>query len=293
MTTENLMEQAQDIIENPADQTVQIGTQANVTNTSGEPVESAEEGTVKKDRYYDEAYALGWRPKEEFNGDPEDYRSPREFVERGIMLKKIHDANREIRSMKYTVKNTENLLRKQAEAVRNQTLAELNSQKRNAIENGDVKQVEYIEQEMQKHATPIHASDEEEKKQIAAEWVKKNSSWFNKKTFENTQMVEEATRYDAWLHENNNDLDPAEALEQVTQHIKTHERFAKYFENPARTSPPRVESATPTAIAPKKSYNAGAITPNIKKIADDFVRKGVFKSHDAYYAELAKIGELK
>ena len=44
----------------------------------------------------------GWKPLEEFDGDPETFVPAKEYVEREPLYKALHKANREIKKMKET-----------------------------------------------------------------------------------------------------------------------------------------------------------------------------------------------
>ena len=47
------------------------------------------ESTVQTNPYEGEAREMGWRPKEEWQGEPEKWRDAKEFVERGELYGKI------------------------------------------------------------------------------------------------------------------------------------------------------------------------------------------------------------
>ena len=55
-----------------------------------------QQSTPQVDPYEEAARKEGWRPKEEFEGDPEKWRPAKEFVERGELFGKIILTNLDI-----------------------------------------------------------------------------------------------------------------------------------------------------------------------------------------------------
>ena len=59
---------------------------------------------IESDPYESEAREQGWRPKEEFEGDPEKWRPAKEFVERGELFGKIDTLGKELKETKKALK---------------------------------------------------------------------------------------------------------------------------------------------------------------------------------------------
>jgi hypothetical protein len=97
----------------------------------------------------DELIAMekGWRPKEEFQGDPADWRTAKQFNEFGEMKRMIKDSQARIDGMKRShndeISNL-NLLHRRQLADKE---ADLKKQLHNAVEMGDVEQAEKIMEE--------------------------------------------------------------------------------------------------------------------------------------------------
>ena len=56
------------------------------------------------DSYEQQAREQGWRPKEEYEGDPEKWRPAKEFVERGELFGKIDTLGKELKETKKALK---------------------------------------------------------------------------------------------------------------------------------------------------------------------------------------------
>jgi len=66
-----------------------------------EPVEQREE--VQLTPIQEKAMAEGWRPKEEYQGDPEKWVDAAEFLRRGELFSKIELQSKEIKQLKQTM----------------------------------------------------------------------------------------------------------------------------------------------------------------------------------------------
>src|SRR6266702_2198796 len=65
-------------------------------------VETKEEGNEppKHTALEERAIEQGWRPKDEWDGDESEFRSAREFIDRGELLRKISSQGDELRKLK-------------------------------------------------------------------------------------------------------------------------------------------------------------------------------------------------
>ena len=70
----------------------------------GEPTALVTDPVVNTDPYESEAREQGWKPKEEYEGDPEKWRPAKEFVERGELFGKIDVLGRELKETKKALK---------------------------------------------------------------------------------------------------------------------------------------------------------------------------------------------
>lgn len=253
---------------------------------SRNPEESAVKTPEKSDDdgYTDiekRAIERGWRPKESYKGD--DWRPAKEFLDRGELLEKIHRQNREISGMKDTLRNVEDLMQRREEFARQKTIEELTKLRREAIQEGDVATVERLDEDLNK--TRQEESRNAAKKPLprdVMDWVKeRQNSWFNRDNLENAEMMDEAAKIEHRVYLLNPTIDPLDALEMTEAEIKR--KYPHRFKNAARTKTPDVESDGERAPVRRKKYDPSKVTPQLKRIANDFVRRGVFKSDEEYY----------
>jgi hypothetical protein len=86
----------------------------------------------------------GWVPKEEWKGNPDEWRPAREFVERGEMIGKILAQGRELQDLKSAVQFMSEAQRKQYAAGYANAVADLKKQRDAALDEGDLKQAQQL-----------------------------------------------------------------------------------------------------------------------------------------------------
>jgi len=88
------------------DQELQVTTPEVDAVTTQEQVtpEQSQQQQTFSDPYEDQAREQGWRPKEEYEGDPEKWRPAKEFVERGELFGKIDHMGKELKETRKALK---------------------------------------------------------------------------------------------------------------------------------------------------------------------------------------------
>ncbi|MHB8602186.1 MAG: hypothetical protein ACYC9R_06390 [Nitrosotalea sp.] len=127
----------------------------------------------------------GWQPKEKWDGDPEDHRSAKEYLDRGELLGKIKTQSQQIREVKemlnhLSVHNQKVYLAGYENAVRQLKQARLN-----ALKEGEVEVVGQIEDRIEEHNraidtiknTPVVRQQTEDQSPVYQDWLKSNS-WY-------------------------------------------------------------------------------------------------------------------
>lgn len=96
------------------------------------------------DPYMAEAVRQGYDP--EFEG--EFKRSPREFVEHGKVLNTIHKQNQKIRDLEENARNQSSLIKQGMDKAREETIATLKAERREAREEGEWDKVDSIDEDI-------------------------------------------------------------------------------------------------------------------------------------------------
>jgi hypothetical protein len=212
---------------------------ADETNTPAEPNEPVANPIEAK------AMEQGWRPKEEWEGPPEQWRDAQTFLDRGELFGKIDAQRGEIKQLKAALVEMRNHNLKIAEVEYKRALADLKSQKRDALAEGNVDAVMALDDQIDtvKEAAAQHAAaaaarpveTESEVRPMFNQWLSQNQ-WFEK------DRVMRAYANDLGKELAANGLSPAEVLDRVTKEVKA--QFPDKFTNPNRAKPSAVEGST-------------------------------------------------
>jgi len=296
-----------------------------VPDADEEADESGEEGHTVEETgngydYEAEARKQGWRPREEFSGDGDDWVDAKTFVERGntnprILQSRVEkldralqDKDRKLQEMQETYDKRLQNVSKMTEYALQQQRKNLESQfsavKRQAVQVGDEELYDKVEQQEQQTRQQWAREDEqrrkdsdEPKKQAdkpdepaeVGDWKARNP-WFEK----DRTMTDEAVAYESYLAQARPGMSLQERLEATREHIVKEfpQKFGRrekqnMSEDRRRGSP--VESGQRSAGAAKQNDGGfSKLPPEAKGQFESFVKEGLFKDDVASRAEYAK-----
>lgn len=247
----------------------------------------------------------GWVPETEWEGDPDQWRPAREFLDRGELMDRISSQTRQLNQYNNDISELKDSLsaltehnKKIAEQEYKKAMQDLKSRKADALDLGDHSTVVEIDEQM---------SDlKESKKNIEVEETKpqQNSqqphpeveAWMGNNSWYNTDIVLQGAA-DAiakqYMSSNpGSESNPGVVLEHVAATIKQEfpERFGQTKRRPAATTEPSNNGST-TAKGKKMKYTTAHLTPEQKQIAKSFAKTGVMTEQE-YVNQLAEMGEI-
>lgn len=240
------------------------------------------------------ARELGWVPKEEYSGDETNWLDAGEFVRRQPLFEKIEKQNRELKEIKRTMAKFAEHHAKVREAEYQRAIEDLKAKKVAAFEDGDAKAIVKIDDEL---ATVQRAKDQfvaEQAQQIqeeAATIHPEFAAWTNRNPWyaTNPEMKAYADALGVKIAQtfkpDGSRYEPNEVLKEVEKRVKS--TFKDQFVNPNREKPGAVEGTSSRG----SSKNSSSYQPNEfeKRVAEKFVRQGLYKNVDEYYKELKLI----
>lgn len=250
----------------------------NVENNTPEP--QAPQLTEVEQR----ASEQGWVPQDQWEGDPDQWRPAKEFLDRGELFKKIDDQRRELKQLKHTMEEFGKHHAKVREVEYARALATLKAQKKAALEDGDHDAVVEIDEQI--------AETKEQAKEAAAEaarpapqqhepdpvfvrWQQRNQWYANNRAMKGA--ADEIARELVLRGEK----DPQVILAAVDKEIR--KEFPEKFENPNRGKPGVVEgSANRGGRTTKDDFH---MTDDEKRIMNKFVASGAI-TKEKYIEEL-------
>lgn len=252
---------------------------ADQENIEGSQEESKQE--VKLTAAEEKAMEAGWVPQDQWEGDPEDWRPAKEFLDRGELFKKIEDQNRTIKQFKAALEDLKGHHAKTRETEYARALEALKAQKKAALEEGDADKVINIDDQIdlvkdeQKALKAQPQSTEQVNPEFEA-WVSKNK-WYD--TSQPMRAYADALGRDLAFK----GLAPSEVLKEVEKQVR--EEFPTKFRNPNRDKAPNVEGSTNKGRTGGSDYQ---LSDDERRVMQRFVRTGVM-SEKEYIAELKRI----
>jgi hypothetical protein len=235
--------------------------------------------------YEEIARKKGWSPKEDFQGDEDDWVPAEEFVKREPLFDRIKSQSKELKSLRKTVEAMVSQHQKQVDAGVKLKIKELQAEKRKAIELGDVDAVEEIEAQIdeQKEQTVPQSTTNSE----VTEWVDKNP-WF--KT--DPELNSFAVAMNKVEFEKTGDV--MKSLENTKKAVM--KAFPEKFESKPRTTPDPVAGDNGDAKGgggDDKRYSVSRLNPEQKLVYNQYVKVSKIMSHEEYFKGLEEIGELQ
>ena len=243
--------------------------------------ESAPVVEKQTDPYEDQAREQGWRPKEEFEGDPEKWKPAKEFVERGELFQKIDGLGKELKETRKALKMLQEHHTKVKEVEYKRAVDELKALQKRHLEEGNSDG--YLEaselltdlKAEQKAREAVSAAQPAQTDPRFSSWIDANP-WYTK----DPDMREYADVVGLGYANKHPGIDPEDVLKYVSVQVKSF--FKDKFKNPNRERPSAVEgNSTPTA-SNKSSFE---LTDDERRVMNTFIRAGVM-TKDEYVAQV-------
>lgn len=247
-----------------------------------QPVETqtTQQPETKVDPYEEEARAQGWKPLEEYEGDPDKWRGSKEFVERGELFGKIDTLGKELKETRKALKMLQDHHSKVKETEFTRAVNELKGLQKKHLEEGNsdeyLKTTELLT-DLKAEQKAREVMSQQQTQQVDPRftaWSEKNA-WYDK----DPEMRQFADTLGLGYAQANPGLDPDEVLEYVTGQVK--KTFKDKFENPNRTKPSAVEGSS--NAQPKKEDVQ--LTDDERRVMNTFVRQGIM-SKEEYIAQV-------
>ena len=237
-----------------------------------------------------QAIEQGWRPKDQYEGDPTKWRDAQSFLDRGELFTKIDSMGKELRETKKALKMLQEHHSKVKETEFKRAVDELKNLQKQHLEAGNsdeyLKTTELLtdlkaeqkarevlkEKEPQEQATETHPSFDA--------WVSRNN-WYKN----DTEMREFADTVGLRHAQANPGKSPEEVLKYVEGQIKR--AYPEKFTNPNRNKPSAVEGTSSSPTSTKKDDGL-ELTDDERRVMNTFIRQGVMTKDD-YIKELKKI----
>lgn len=242
-----------------------------------EPEATDYEGTARE---------KGWRPKEEYEGDPDGWVGAEEFVKRQPLFDKIKGQAKKLKELEKTVEALAKHYQTNITQAKERAISDLKAERREAIELGDADRVEQIDARIT-HVTampdpvapaPVLAPEIEQ-------FIEDQKDWFNK----DEDMTAFAVSYnESYLKRHPNEL--GKSLDETMKAVR--KAFPDKFTNQKRQAPPPVEGGSVQNAGGGK-YSVGRLNPEQKLVYNQLVKVHKQMSHEEYFKSLEEAGYLE
>jgi len=233
--------------------------------------EVQKEETKEPNRYELEASKDGWRPLEEWEGNPDDWKDAKSFVRDGELFKKIEEVKRENKNLRKTVTTLKGHYEKVKETEYQRALVELKQAKKEALREGDTDLAVDLDDKIDAKREELENERrmEAEVQQEAAphpefvSWINRNK-WYNT----NDEAREFADNVGMAYKKTHLSADPAEVLRYVEE--KVAKGYPDLFKNPRKNTPSSVEGGQ----GPRKPSGKVVLTDMETAVMKKLVRSG-------------------
>lgn len=221
--------------------------------------EQTAEQTV--DPHETKARAGGWKPQEEWEGDPDKWYDARTFNMRGEMIHEIKDSRKQINELTNAVKQLYEQQKQAREAGYKQAIDELKQQKKQALLDGDVDRVLELDDKIDEAKQDFKAEAKEAKQDVQGvnpsfvSWVQKND-WYTK----DLEMHDFADKAGIFYKQSNPNSSFEDMLEYVESQVK--KKFSGNFNEGSKKQVQTVESGgnTGTMRSSKKGLTVSDLS---------------------------------
>lgn len=235
-----------------------------------------------------EASSEGWRPQEEWKGDPEKWVTAETFVERGekiagILKSKVDRLASEVQHLKQSNAKFGEYHKKTIERERlesEQKIQALETMLSEAVDAGDGKTFTRVNRELSnlKQNIPVE-QPEFSIDPIEAQWLTDNP-WYNNDPQLRAMAdgVSNAVDLEGFMGQSR--------LDEITRRVK--ETFPDKFDNPNRKREPTVGDGSPQVEEPVKAKSYKNLPKDAKEACDGFVKDGFMTKEDyveQYFSE--------
>lgn len=226
-----------------------MATQLASEEPEGEDVEIEEGQTEASEPSEEQARRIGWKPKEEYNGPPENWRDWKEFLDEDLsnapqlkatvklLKRRLEQADKRQKRFEKTLDEAKEFMSKTDERAYERAVKDLRAKQRSAVALGDEDAFDEAADEMDallkdaKGGKPAKTPEIDPEVQKAFRKWERDNDWYGT----DDAMTAYADRVAAKLGSySDNDMDPDEYLDELTARVK--KEFAHKFELPKKRS---------------------------------------------------------
>lgn len=233
------------------------------------------------------AMEMGWRPKEEFNGDEDDFIDAKEFVRRQPLFDKISQQSQQLRKVHDSLTQFKQHYTQVEQAAYDRAIKALKAEQKEALKDGDVDRYMELQDDIEAQKDQVQALKEKaiEEPVQTGEAHPEFQAWQARNPWYNQTGYMKAFADDHGLKLARQGVAPADVLKAVEKAVR--EEFPNRFRNPNKENAPQLESSG------KGSGRSGggkeySLNDQERKIMNTLVSSGAM-TKEQYIADLRKV----
>lgn len=254
-----------------------------VVKTEAAPAEAPAE-TVELSPIQAKAAEQGWRPKDQFEGDPDEFVDAPEFVRRGELFSKIEHQGKELRSVRQALEAFKQHHSKVAENEYKRALKSLNEERKQAFVDGDTDKAFAIEEQIEDAKSAAAQIRQEAMRPAVQELNPEFVAWTDANKWYTTDRAMKIYADTVGNDFAQQGMSPSDVLKKVAQEVR--KEFAHKFTNPKASRPNAVEGASRAGSSVQRA--SVALDDTEREIMRKIVRSGVM-TEAQYMADLKKV----
>lgn len=247
------------------------------------------------------AQGLGWRPLDQWKGDPADWVDAKEFLGRQSLFDKIKSLKDELnntrRGNERDMADIKAYIQNMSKIEYNRAMKDLKAQRKEAIEDRDVEAVEKIDEQINEIEQTRVAAPSANTAAKVQEVQNKFNEWRSKATWydEDQELHAEADLIGSAYGMKNPNKDITQICEYVEKTIKKMypEKFTSGEEEPVEKpvrKAPAVEGGRMSASTPAKgksdTLTEADLDPQQRQVMNTMIRRGVV-SREQFLAQMS------
>lgn len=250
-----------------------------------EQLENTQSSEVQPPSVEESARKMGWRPFDEYSGDPEKWVDASIFVARAPLFEKIEEEKKARRRAESALRDFSNHYKNVATTEYTRALESLRAEKQSAMREGDTERALHISDQIDylRSQPPVLPPDPvntaQEASELMSSWVSENS-WYTSdpelRAEADTIGIAIATRYQG-------KKSPEEILKMTSDKVKKMypEKFDRGISVPSVEAPGRPVRGDSTRFR---------LTSEQERTIDRMIKAGAPITREQYIADLKKMG---
>lgn len=228
------------------------------------------------------ALEMGWRPKEEFEGNEDDFIDAKEFVRRKPLFDKIDHTNRELKNVKKALESFKQHYSKVEEVAVQKAIAQLKAARKEALTEGDGDRFDAIDEQLQSAQTQLRQIEATKNQPVIDESephpdfvnFQQRNSWYQN----DSELTQFADKLGMGLAATG--MKPQEVLAEIEKQVRG--RFPNKFRNTRKDEAPDVDASRGNNSNKSDKF---VLTEEETKIMNTLVRSGAL-TKEKYIADI-------